>query len=147
MTVDIACGFLIVVFVGLGYKSGAVAQLVRVGGLVAAYFGAPRVAELVGGAEPILTWALTALCFAAIYTAVAIGGHFLLSRDGGPGKTDRVIGAGIGLLKAAALATVLGVSLHILTPDLRDVDPNDRLRVRDSQLIRQAGILRGWVGL
>lgn len=147
MTVDILCGFLLVLFVGLGYKSGAVVQLVRIGGLVAAYFGAPPLADLVAESEPILHWGLTALAFSAIYTGVAIGGHFLLSKDGGPGKRDRLAGAGIGLVKATALSAVLALSLHILGPDLKDFDPEDRLHVQNSFVIQQAGVIRGWTGI
>ena len=147
MTVDIVCGFLLVLFVGLGYKSGAIVQLVRIGGLVAAYFGAPALADLASGSEPILHWALTALAFAAIYTGVAIAGHFLLANDKGPSKGDRLAGAAIGLCKAAALSTVLAISLHILAPDLRSFDPHDRLHTRDSMAVHHAGIVRGWFGV
>jgi hypothetical protein len=147
MTVDIVCGFLLVLFVGLGYKSGAVVQLVRIGGLVIAYLSAPRLADLAAESEPILHFGLTALAFSAIYTGVAIAGHFLLSNDQGPSKKDRLAGAGIGLVKAVALSCVLAISLHILAPDLKKFDPEDRVHVQESMVVHQAGIVRGWVGI
>jgi uncharacterized membrane protein required for colicin V production len=147
VTVDIICGFILVLLTGLGYKSGAIAQIVRLGGLVAAFFAAPYLADLATEDEPILHWGLTALAFAAIYTAVAIIGHFLLSRDKGPSKNDRLAGAALGTLKAAALTGLVAASLHILESDLRRVDPQDRLHVQHSMVVATARRVENWLGL
>jgi len=147
VSLDILCGFLLVALIGLGYRSGAIAQGIRLGGLVAAFLLAPRLADLIGNDEPVLHWAITALAFSAIYTVVAIIGHFVLSRDKGPGKWDRLAGAGLGLVKACVIASILAASLNILSPNIREIDPKDRLHLQDSMILAVEKRVENLLGL
>ena len=143
MSLDIVAGLIIVGFVGLGFRSGAKAQLLRLGGLAVAFFGAASLARLVthlfysseNTTEPILMWGMTALMFMVLYTAIAIVGHMLLRRDGGPSKKDRLAGACIGLAKALLLTLGIGAAVLLSYDDLSRIDPQDRLHVRDSLVL------------
>ena len=143
MFVDGLALLLFVLLVWLGWRAGALSQGLRVGAAVGAFILAPLVAELVRevlfGADSVGGPAqeVAALVAAGIglYVLIALLGWLLIKAAHTVSDTlkttDRLMGAGLGALKAIILIYFGLACLALLQVPLERVDPQDHLHLRD----------------
>ena len=151
MTVDLISVAVIAVLVFLGWRSGALRQIVRILALIAVVVGVPFVAPVVrdlilgqsGRAAPGIEVASIVIAGLLIYVTIAVGGWFLIKTMRFVSRTlsffDRVVGASVGGLKAVVLVYLFAALIVFLEGPLSERDPDDRLALRD-------GIITGFVG-
>jgi hypothetical protein len=143
MALDLISGFLLVILTGLGFRSGMLAQLTRFAALTLIFFGAPPLSraliESLYGVEAAdetpLRLAMTALAGAGIYVATMILSYVLLRSKDEPTRQDRISGAVLGFVKALVVVYLLIDGVIFLEPRIKEIDPEDRLKVQNSRLL------------
>lgn len=148
MALDILAAVVLISMMGLGYHKGALSQLAWLVAGAVAFLGARTAGavcaqHLYGEAqlgEPVLDVAMTLLGGTIVYILVAgvalLFVRFLKQDRDKPSGTDRLGGAVLGLGKAAVLVHVAAVLVLALHPTLLKADPEDRLQLRDSEVLR-----------
>lgn len=146
MSVDVLSLLICIVLVVLGWRSGALRQLLRMMAVIALVLGAPFISPIIrellfqqsGTASPGIEVLCLFLAGLAIYLSVSLGAWLMIKilRAASPtlGLLDRVGGASIGALKAAILI-YLGIGLIVLLHEpLRGYDPDNKLGLREGIL-------------
>ncbi len=144
MVLDLLSGVMLILFTWLGFRSGAINQLIRLGALVLIFFVTPWVARLLAQglygkealSDPILMWCMTALGGFLVYVVALIVGHLLFKPSKDTSRKDRLAGAGFGFLGATALVYLLTSSVLVLESDVQTFDPNDRLYLQQSRALQ-----------
>lgn len=150
MTLDVFAAVLLAILSYLGWRTGALGQLLRiVGAVLVLLFGrvaAEFVREVLFGsskiAEPAIEVTSYFLGATLLYVAVVLVGWFVIRtmRAATPtlATADRAGGAALGAVKAAVLIYVMIAGAVLLTAAHTKQDPDDRLHFRDGQLTRLA---------
>jgi uncharacterized membrane protein required for colicin V production len=150
MALDILAAVVLISMMGLGYHKGALSQLAWLVAGVVAFLGARPAgavcAQQIYGTpslqEPFLDVAMTLLGGAVVYALVAAVSllfvRFLKQDKDKPSGTDRMGGAVLGLGKAAVLVYVAAAVVLSMGATLEKADPEDRLRLRSSEVLRVA---------
>lgn len=162
MSLDIGAAILAVVLTGLGYYSGALKQLTRVGAALLAFFSAPLVAavlrdilqEQVAGRDGfamshISQWPLLLVAGALIYGVVSLLSllaiRLMRASSDDLTSADRTMGGGLGFTKALLVIYMVASVLLLFEPNLERGDPGDELCLRDSYVTRAvAAYPAGW---
>lgn len=159
MIVDILSLLLFIVLVILGWRSGALRQLLRIIAVVVVILGAPFLSPIIrdllfqesGTASPGVEVLCLFLAGVAIYITISLGAWLVIRimRAASPalGFLDRFGGAGLGAAKAAILI-YLGIGLIVLLQGpLEDYDPENNLALREGTLtefVSEHNVLAPW---
>lgn len=159
MTVDIAGALIFAFLVVLGWRSGALRQILRVVAIVAVIVGVPFLSPMVreyvfgqpGRAEPGVEVASIIISGLVLYVAVALTGWVLVRMMRWVSATldlmDRAAGAGIGAVKAAALIYLFAVAVVFMEGPITEQYPEDELRLLDGHITEFVGdhnVLAPW---
>lgn len=150
MVVDILAAVIVVVLVWMGWRSGALRQVLRVLALVLVFVGVPFVAPLMkelvfgesGVASPGVEVGSIFLAALLIYGTLAISAYLVIRIMRAVSLTlslvDRTGGAALGALLATLLVYLLAALVAFLQGPLSERDPDDRLRLRSGRVIQAA---------
>lgn len=160
MTVDVFVAFILLTLAYLGWRTGALGQLLRIVAALAVLFGGRVAAQLVRdvlfaqsqwSGSVVADVAAYFLAVTLLYTSILAVGWLVIRmmRSASPtlGSLDRAGGAGIGALKAAVLAYVILWGCLLLAGPMERLDPEDRLHLRDGYATRwaeEADLLSPW---
>lgn len=159
MTVDIASVVLFAFLVWLGWRSGALRQIVRIIGVVAVIVGVPFLSPLVrhvlfgepGRAGADVEVAAMAISGLAIYVAVALAGWLVIKLMRLVSSTldamDRLAGATLGAFKAAILVYLLAALVVFMEGPIVEKDPDNDLALLDGQItgfVTEYNVLAPW---
>lgn len=146
MTVDIVSAFVFALLVLLGWRSGAVRQIVRIIGVVAMVAGVPFLSPIIrelvfgeaGRAPPGIEVASIVVSGILIYVSVALAGWAFVKVmrlvSSKLDVLDRLGGAGLGALKAAVLIYLFAVAVVFMEGPITEFDPDDELALQDSRI-------------
>lgn len=159
MVVDVVISAIFAALVFLGWRSGALRQVIRVVALVAVVVASPFVAQVLREAV-LLQTELAApvteagLLFAAgtlIYFSVSLAGWLAVkvmrAASDTLGNMDRAGGAGLGAVKGGAIVYLLVFTALFLEVPLSVVDPDDKLHMRNGHattFVKQYNVLAPW---
>ncbi len=157
MALDILAGIVVVGLAGLGFRKGALAQILNLIA-VALAFAAARPAGavlslLIYGQtsldKPFLDFGMTALGGVVIFAIATVVGvlieRFVRDEDEDPSKTDRLGGAAIGAVKGVLVVYLLAAGVLSIEAALEEADPGDELYLQESRVVEVARILpRPW---
>lgn len=150
MTVDIVSGFVFAFLVFMGWRSGALRQIVRVVGIAAVVVGVPFLSPVVrelifgepGRATPGIEVASIVVSGIIIYIAIALAGWVFVKMMRLVSSTldalDRLGGATIGAVKAVILVYLFAVAVVFMEGPITEYDP-------DNELALQGGWVTGFV--
>jgi hypothetical protein len=148
MALDVLVGIFLVALVALGYRKGALSQVTWMASVGLAFVGSSQAGAVLsqvlygGAAEGLVGLGLRVMGGSAIFLAVAVVGGLLvraLRRDENtPSSFDRFGGALLGFGKATVVAYGAAWLIGGISPSLEQADPQDALRLRDSELVRLA---------
>lgn len=150
MTLDIVALVLALMFIYMGWRSGAVSQCMRVIAAVVAFMAASPVSRIINDlvfpatdlSGPVLEAMMLVASGILVYMALAVTGWLfaraLWAASDGVTLLDRSGGASLGLLKSAILVYFLVAAVAMMRAPLERVDEKDVLHLRDSHLL-------GWV--
>lgn len=159
MTLDLIFGVFFALMLSLGWRSGAMRQVMRVIAAVAVMaLTAPASAlvrealvprvELAGPLVEVASMVLAAL---GIYVGLAVAGWLIIRAVYTVSDTltwaDRAGGAGLGALKSMLIIYVLVLFALLLQGPLGHIDPDDRLHFRDGRLtafVERHDVLAPW---
>lgn len=159
MTVDAIALILLGILSYLGWRTGALGQVLRIVAALAVLFFGRIAAQLVreslfgstGIAEPIVEVTSYFLGATLLYAAIVATGWLVIRtmRVATPtlATMDRAGGAALGAVKAAVLIYVLVAGTLLLTAGLHSQDPDDRMHMRDgflTSLAEQYDIFSPW---
>jgi uncharacterized membrane protein required for colicin V production len=143
MTLDAVALFILALLVHLGWRSGAIVQVTKVVAAVGVFALSPQLSEPLREvvfqrtdlSEPLVEAASIAMTGLLVYVAISVTGWLLVKAIRGTSETlsrmDRGLGATLGSLKAALLVYFLLLCVALLQVPIEEVDPRDRLRLRD----------------
>lgn len=147
MTVDILAVLAAVIFAAMGWRSGAVAQSLRVGAAVAAFLAASPVADIIQQilfpetdlSGPVVEALLMVGSGIGVYIVLAIAGWLFVramwAASDGLTLLDRTGGGVLGLLKATILVYFLVAAVAMIKEPLAEVDEKDVLHIQDSRML------------
>lgn len=146
MTVDVISAFVFLVLLFLGWRSGALRQILRVVAIVVVIIGVPFVSPMIrsilfgesGRASPGIEVFSLLAAGVLIYITVAVAGWLAVKvlRAASPtlGFMDRVGGASIGAAKAAIIIYLGVVLMVMLEGPLLERDPDNNMGLREGGL-------------
>ncbi len=159
MTIDIICASICLMMAFLGYRSGAISQVIRIGAIIAAFLLSPVVASIireVWAAEaevaPPMSEAIS-LGVAAflIYFAVSFSGSLAIRTLRMVSKTlssmDRLIGLALGTAKGLIVCYIIASVFLVALVPIEKRDPKDEFHIRDGQVLpfaQKHSILLPW---
>lgn len=159
MTVDVIVAVLLIIMAALGWRSGALSQVVRIAAAVLAVVGAVFVAhplrDVIYGPDAELSASeeLGSIILAGvlIYLVVAVSG-WLLSKaihaaSENLSKLDRASGAAIGSLKAVLIVYFILSIVVLLQVPMQKLDPSNALHLRggwSTTLVEEHNVLAPW---
>lgn len=147
MTIDILAVLAAVIFAAMGWRSGAVAQSLRVAAAVAAFLAASPVADIIQEilfpdtdlSGPVVEALLLVGSGIGVYIVLAITGWLFVRAMWAASDSltflDRTGGVALGLLKATILVYFLVAAVAMIKEPLAEVDEEDVLHVRDSKML------------
>lgn len=159
MTVDIISAVMFAFLVVMGWRSGALRQILRLVAIAAVIVGVPFLSPLVrqvvfgepGRASPGIEVASIVIAGLALYVSVALAGWVVVKLMRLVSSTldilDRLGGAGIGALKAAILVYLLAVLVVLMEGPIKESDPDDEMRILDghvTEFVADYNILAPW---
>ncbi|TXD38609.1 CvpA family protein [Lujinxingia vulgaris] len=159
MTLDLIAGFVWVVFVALGWRSGALRQIVRIIAAIAVVVASSWVSPLVrdavfdesGPATPGVEALSLLMAAVGIYVGVVFAGwvavKILRATSETLGKLDRVAGAGLGGIKGLILVYFAVVLVVLIETPLSRHDPDNTLGLREGRataFVRSFNVLAPW---
>lgn len=159
MTLDIIAAFVWAVLVALGWRSGALRQIVRIIAAVAVVVGASWVSPLVrdvvfdasGTASPGVEALSLLMAGVAIYAGVVFAGwvavKILRTASDTLGRLDRLGGAALGGLKGLLLVYFAVVLVVLIEKPLSEHDPENALGLREgraTEFVRANNVLAPW---
>lgn len=159
MTVDVIVVVLLVIMAALGWRSGALSQVIRIAAAVLAVVGAVFVAgplrDVLWGPEAELTTAreLGSIILAGIliYVVIAVAGWLITkavhAASENLSKLDRTGGAAIGALKALILVYFILSIVVLMKVPMEKLDPSNALHFRggySTTFVEDYNILAPW---
>ena len=147
MTLDILALVLALVFAVMGWRSGAVAQCMRVVAAIGAFLAASPVARLAadilfpqsGLSGPVLEVVVLVGSGIAVYIVLAVAGWLfaraLWAASDSLTILDRSGGLALGLVKTLILVYFLVAAVAMMKVPLQRVDEKDALHLRDSRIL------------
>lgn len=159
MTVDILSLAIVLLLAYLGWRSGAVRQIVRVIAVIAVVVGVPFVSPVIrqfifgepGWAKPGIEVASIVVAGIAIYLAVSLAGWLVVKTMRFVSMTlslvDRAAGASIGAVKALLIVYLVAALVVMVEGPLAERDPDDRMALRGGILVTFAAdynVLAPW---
>ncbi len=147
MTLDILAVVAALIFAAMGWRSGAVAQSMRLVAAVAAFLAATPVAELIRQmmfpdtdlSGPVVEALLVIGSGIGVYVVLAVTGWLfaraMWAASDGLTLLDRSGGVALGIFKAAVLVYFLVAAVSMAKSALVEVDEDDVLHLRDSELL------------
>lgn len=159
MAVDVFIAILFGIMVFLGWRSGALSQVIRIGAAVAVVVASPFVALIIretlfGESEVATPWVSMTSMFMAgvlIYVSLVLAGWLVVKtmRAASPtlSKVDRAGGVLIGTLKAVIIVYFVLVLVITVQVSLEKHDAENRLHLRGGQataLVERYNILFPW---
>lgn len=142
MTVDILAAALVALMIFLGWRSGAVTQVVRVTAAVLAVVLAPVVSQMLGevlleepgAAGPGAAVGLLVLAVIGTYVAISLSGWLIVkamrAASENLSRLDRIGGSAIGGMAALILVWFLLTAVVLLRVPLERVDPQNAMALR-----------------
>ncbi|TXD39686.1 CvpA family protein [Lujinxingia vulgaris] len=159
MTLDMIAGFVWVVLVALGWRSGALRQIVRIIAAIAVVIASswisPWVRDAVfdapGPATPGVEALSLLMAAVGIYVGVVLAGwvavRILRATSQTLGKLDRLAGAGLGGIKGLILVYFAVVLVVLIETPLTRYDPDNALGLREgraAEFVREHNVLAPW---
>lgn len=159
MTIDIFCAVILIFMSYLGHKTGAISQLIRIAAIVAAFVFSPIIAPIlreIWTAEseigaPMPEAISVGIAAFLIYFAVTLSGSLAIRTMRTVSKTlsgfDKTLGFFLGILKGSLIAYLIASVFLIAQVPIEKRDPEDKLHLRDSHLVKFAqenNILLPW---
>ena len=159
MVVDIICGLLLVGMVILGWRSGAIRQVVRLIAIIAVIVGVPFLSPVIrdivfaesGRGSPGVEVTSMVMAGVIIYVAFALAGwaavKVLRFVSAALSVMDRAGGAAIGGIKGVVLVYLCAVLVVMMEGPLAERDPDDNFHLRGGWLTGIAGeynVLAPW---
>lgn len=159
MTVDVISLAVVALLIYLGWRSGAIRQVLRVVAIVAVIVGVPFAAPVIrdlflgesGRAAPSTEVLSIVVAGLMIYVVIAIGGWFFVKTMRFVSTTlslvDRAGGAAIGGIKAVILVYLFAMLIVFIEGSIVERDPDNRLALRDGQVtgvVAEYTILAPW---
>ena len=153
MTVDVIAIIIFGVLVYLGWRSGALAQVLRVvAAVLVVLFGrdaAAVVRDIVAGTDVVAEPVVEVGCYFAggflLYLTIVLSGWFVIRTMRAAAPTlatmDRAAGASIGAVKAALIVYVLVMGAVLIGAALESEDPDDHMHLRDGYATKYAAKL------
>ena len=147
MTIDIICAVICLMMAFLGYRSGAISQVIRIGAIIAAYLASPVVGSIireVWAAEaevaPPMSEAISlGVASILIYFAVTLSGSLAVRTLRMVSKTlsklDRLIGLILGSAKGLVICYIIASVFIVAMIPIEKRDPEDKYHIRDGQLL------------
>lgn len=147
MTIDIICASICLMMAFLGYRSGAISQVIRIAAIIAAFLLSPVVASIireVWAAEaevaPPMSEAISlGVAALVIYFAVSLSGTLAIRTLRLVSKTlsslDRLIGLVLGTVKGAVICYIIASVFLVAMVPIEKRDPEDKLHIRDGELL------------
>ncbi|WP_164856215.1 CvpA family protein [Lujinxingia sediminis] len=159
MTLDLIAGFVWLVLVALGWRSGALRQIVRIiaaiAVVIASSWVSPWIRDAVFDASGPATPGVEALSLlmaaVGIYVGVVLAGWLAVKilRTSSPtlGTVDRLAGAGLGGMKGLILVYFAVVLVVLIETPLTRYDPDNALGLREgraAEFVRSHNVLAPW---
>lgn len=150
MSLDILAVILLVVLAGLGYRKGALAQILNLAAVGLAFAAAAPagrvISTLLNGeasvGRPLTDFGMMALGGGVVFAIATVVGvlieRFFRNEDNEPRALDRVGGGFIGALKAVLVVYLAASGVLSIEAALEDADPDDTLHLRDSRVVELA---------
>ena len=150
MTLDVFAAIVLTILSYLGWRSGALGQLLRIVGAAAVLFFGKVAAAFVrdvlfggsGFAEPLVEVGSYFLGATLLYAAVVLSGWFVIKTMRAATPTlatmDRAVGATLGAVKASILVYVIVAGALLLASPLAKQDPEDAMHLRDGYITGMA---------
>ena len=159
MTVDVIVAILLAIMAALGWRSGALSQVIRIGAAVLAVVGAVFVAaplrDVIWGPDAELTAGreLGSIILAGIliYVVIAVAGWLIKkavhAASENLSRLDRAGGAAIGSLKAIIIGYFILSIVVLMKVPMEKLDPSNALHLRggySTSLVEKYNVLAPW---
>ncbi len=158
MSLDLVLAALFIIMTGLGWRSGALSQSLRVGAAIAVIFATAPVSAVLratalanypaGAALDVASMVLAALL---IYLGISLTGWLIIgalhATSALLSRADRTLGLLMGAIKAALLVYVLATCAVLLAGPLQGLDPDDGWHLRDgvaTSFVQRYNIIAPW---